>query len=351
MTAKHGDEFAMWPSQFTPRNAMDMGPERDLVGDLTRTVRNSGMKMGYYHNTTYSFWDARYPDNAWVEYMNSSIKELIEMYQPDILWGDVVIGPARDENGKPLGADHWNSKELIAYYYNHSPEPDQVVTNDRWGLDMTVRVDSKKALSQSVWSDLAERWNLESQGALLGDFQTPERRNVNEIFDFPWETCNSLDPTSWGYNKFLPEEEYMSTNELVDQLVDIVSKNGNLLINIGPRADGTIPEVMQDRLRGIGEWLNVNGEAIYGSTYWDTFQEGPVRFTSKDDILYATALDWPGGQLTLTEAANLQVNNITLLGAPSEIQWEMTPDGLVIQLPDSPPSPHANVLKIEVDEL
>ena len=83
--------------------------------------------MGFYHNTTYSFWDKRYPDKEWVEYMNNSIKELVDLYHPDILWGDVVVSPYLDENGKPLSADHWNSKEVIAYFYNHSKNPDEVV--------------------------------------------------------------------------------------------------------------------------------------------------------------------------------------------------------------------------------
>ena len=132
---------------------------------------------------------------------------------------------------------------------------------------------------------------------------------MDEIFDFPWECCDALDPTSWGYNKNLPDEKYMSTDQLVDHLVDIVSKNGNLLINVGPRADGTIPEAQQERLLGIGKWLEINGEAIYGTRYWEKFGEDNIRFTRKgDNILYAISLVWPGETLTITISENTGIN-------------------------------------------
>lgn len=371
LTAKHGDEFALWPTEYTPRNAMDMGPHRDLVGDLTEAVRHQGLKMGYYHNTTYSFWDARYPDQEWVDYMNHSIEELVDKYQPDILWGDVVSGPARDQAGEPLGADHWNSKEVIAYFYNHSRNPDEVVTNDRWGIDRSVRVTSEKSLSRSVWADAAKGWGLdEDQGVVLGDFQTPERRNITQIFRSPWETCDSMDPTSWGYNKRLPDAEYMTTNEIVDYLSDIVSKGGNLLINIGPKADGTIPAVMQERLRGVGDWLSVNGEAIYGTHPWETYGEGAtrgetgswgrtegeyrytasdIRFTTKGNALYAIVLGWPGDRLTITSLASVadtDIRSVSMLGYGGNLQWNQSENGLRIQTPDNPPGKHAYAFKI-----
>jgi len=371
LTAKHGDEFALWPTEYTRRNAMNMGPHRDLLGDLTAAVRQQGLKMGYYHNTTYSFWDARYPNQEWVDYMNHSIEELVDKYQPDILWGDVVAGPARDQAGRPLGADHWNSKEVIAYFYNHSKNPQEVVTNDRWGIDLSARVNSEKAISRSVWASSAERWGLDAQqGAVLGDFQTPERRNITEIFRSPWETCDSMDPTSWGYNKRLPDAEYMTTNEIVDYLADIVSKGGNLLINIGPKADGTIPAVMQKRLQGVGAWLRVNGEAIYGTHPWETFGEGAtrgetgswgrtegeyrytasdIRFTTKGKALYAIVLGWPGDRLTVTSLKSTEssaIQSVSMLGYPGELQWTQTGNGLQIQTPASPSGGNAYIFKI-----
>jgi len=321
LTAKHGDEFALWPTRYTKRNAMEMGPKRDLAGELLAAVRKRGLKMGFYHNTTYTFYDPRYPGRDWVEYMNNTIKELVDRYQPDILWGDVLVGPVRDQNGQPLPADYWNSKEVLAYFYNHSPNPDEVVANDRWGLDI--------------------------DGQPLGDFITPERRRLNRIEKRKWETCDSLDPTSWGYNARLPQGMYLTPNEVVDYLVDVVSKNGNLLINIGPRADGTIPEVMVNCLRQVGAWLKVNGEAIYATRPWETYRDGDVRYTARDNnTVYAIALEWPGEELFLAALAGKKVRDVQLLGYTGKLSWEQTPTGLKVKLPASPVGKYAYAFKI-----
>jgi alpha-L-fucosidase len=320
LTAKHGDEFALWPTKFTHRNAMEMGPRRDLAGDLTRAVRKLDMKMGFYHNTTYTFWDPRYPGRDWVEYMNNSIKELVDLYQPSILWGDVRVGPVRDRDGRPLPADYWNSKEVLAYFYNHSADPGEVAANDRWGLD--------------------------TDGKILGDFATPERARMQRISTEKWETCDSLDPTSWGYNRTLKPGQYMTANELVDYLVDVVSKNGNLLINIGPKADGTIPELMQDTLRKVGQWLRVNGEAIYGSRCWETHKDGDVRFTRKGNTLYAIALEWPEEELRLSSLAGKEVLRVEMLGLNQPVKWKQDPQGLLIEPPSRRPCRYAYTVKI-----
>jgi alpha-L-fucosidase len=186
---------------------------------------------------------------------------------------------------------------------------------------------------------------------VIGDYQTPERRKVDEIFEFPWECCDALDPTSWGYNKRLPDDKYMSTDQLVDHLVDIVSKGGNLLINVGPRADGTIPEAQQERLIGIGKWLETNGEAIFETRYWEKYGEENIRFTRKgDNILYAIALDWPGEMLTIKSLKGWdrsQIKSVKLLGTREPLKWELTDDGLVIHCPSEKPCEHAYVFKIK----
>jgi alpha-L-fucosidase len=367
MTAKHGDEFAMWPSKVNRRNAMKMGPHRDLAGELAAAVRSRGMKMGFYHNTTYSFWDKRFPNKEWVKFMNNSVMELVERYKPDILWGDVIVNPVKDENGQLMvNADSWNSKEVIASFYNHSENPDEVVTNDRWGLEPTS-ASTEKAFLKSLWAEHARTWGRED-AAILGDFQTPERRNITRIFNVPWETCDALDPTSWGYNRQTPDSMYMKPDELIDYLADIVSKGGNLLINIGPKADGTIPEVMQNCLKDAGAWLKINGEAIYGTKPWTVFGEGPtteelgvrgmngkrihfrqgdIRFTTKNRTLYAIILEWPGTQVTIQSLKGVPVKRIAFLGSGEPVQWQETDGGIVVQLPLQPVSPYANVLKIE----
>lgn len=321
-TAKHGDEFAMWPSRHTRRNAAEMGPRRDLAGELLGAVRRRGLKMGFYHNTTYTFWDPRYPGRDWVQYMNASIKELVDRYQPDILWGDVLEGPVRDRNGKPLTADYWGSKEVLAYFYNRSPDPAQVCANDRWGLD--------------------------TDGKSLGDFRTPERRNLDRISLEKWELCDSLDPFSWGYREQTPPGMYLSANQVVDYLVDVVSKNGNLLLNIGPRADGTIPDVMVQCLRRVGQWLQINGEAIYGARPWHTFRDGDVRFTQKERSLYAIALEWPEEELYLSSLAGYRISAVELLGSPEPVIWKQDSGGLRIQPPRSRPCRYAYTFKIRL---
>ncbi|MCS6953871.1 MAG: alpha-L-fucosidase [Bryobacterales bacterium] len=321
-TAKHGDEFAMWPSQHTRRNAMEMGPRRDLAGELLKAVRARGLKMGFYHNTTYTFWDPRYPGRDWVAYMNASIKELVDLYQPDILWGDVLEGPVRDRHGRTLTADYWGSKEVLAYFYNRSPDPSQVCANDRWGLDV--------------------------DGKPLGDFRTPERRNYDRIVLEKWELCDSLDPFSWGYRELTPRGMYLTANQVVDYLVDVVSKNGNLLMNIGPRADGTIPEVMVEALRGVGEWLRINGEAIYGTRPWRTFRDGDVRYTQKGRTLYAIALEWPEEELRLAALAGEKVTRVELLGSSEALEWKQEASGLTIRPPRQRPCRYAYAFKIQL---
>jgi len=197
-----------------------------------------------------------------------------------------------------------------------------------------------------------DRWGVEPDGTFLGDYSTPERRNIRGISEEKWELCDSLDPTSWGYNRLLPEGEYMSSNELIDYLVDVVSKNGNLLINIGPRADGTIPEVMAQRLRDAGAWLKVNGEAIYATRPWKQFKEGDFRFTRKGKVLYAIALEWPGpGEITLRSLPKNGggVKDVRLLGHAGALDWRQTEAGLLVTLPARPPSPFAQTLKIVLE--
>ena len=225
-------------------------------------------------------------------------------------------------------------------------------------------------MSKSLWAQRAGSWNVKD-GVFLGDFQTPERRNITGIYEMPWETCDALDPTSWGYNRRLPDEKYLTANELVDYLADIVSKGGNLLINIGPKADGTIPEVMQKCLEETGDWLSVNGEAIFETRPWKVFGEGPtleetgfssrdryrfkagdVRFTRKGNTLYVIMLEWPvNGEIVLSSLKGTKVSKISMPGSKENIRWNQTEEGLSITLPAGQGSPHANVLKLKCRNL
>jgi alpha-L-fucosidase len=196
-----------------------------------------------------------------------------------------------------------------------------------------------------------------------------ERGKLDDIREHYWQTDTSVSYKSWCY---IQDDAFKTTKTLVHDLVDIVSKNGNLLLNIGPKPDGTIPVEATDRLLGIGQWLVVNGEAIYGTRPWHTFGEGPtevvterfreqdyqpftgqdVRFTSKGNVLYAICLGWPGEQLTITSfGSNLSVvpvriSSVSMLGSDETLSWSHEADGLRISTPSVRPCDHAYAFKI-----
>jgi alpha-L-fucosidase len=166
-----------------------------------------------------------------------------------------------------------------------------------------------------------------------------------------WEATRGIG-RSFGYNAREDEDDYLTADELIDSFADIVSKNGNLLLNLGPKADGTIPEIQAERVRALGDWLDVNGEAIYGTTYWSHAEDArsnvPVRYTVKDGALYATALEWPGERLTLSGDLPLdQSSTITLLGSDGgALAWRRQGDTVAVDMPAAAPSEHAYTFKI-----
>jgi alpha-L-fucosidase len=196
-----------------------------------------------------------------------------------------------------------------------------------------------------------------------------ERGQLAGIRDLYWQTDTSVGNRSWGY---IQDENFKTAENIVHQLVDIVSKNGNLLLNIGPRSDGTIPDEVQQVLKDVGSWLKVNGEAIYGTRPWRVFGEGPtkvsagafhdtetqpytpedIRFTTKDGTLYAIELAWPANReliirsLPSGTAGEESVHSVELLGAESSLSFRQTPEGLRIALPEKAPGKYAHVFRI-----
>ena len=335
LTTKHHDGFTLWPSAIeNPHRPADrQGSARDLVGELTQAVRGHGLRMGVYYSggVDWSFNDtlidgpgilrttavprseeyARYVDGHW--------RELIDRYQPDILWNDITY----PENA--------GLAELLADYYNRFPEG---VVNNRWG----VRMGTGDEPADSDWVEFA-------------DFFTPEYAQLDEISEAKWEACRGIG-YSFGYNRGETEEQMISVDELVDLLVDITSKNGNLLLNVGPMADGTIPPGQVERLRGLGAWLEVNGEAIHGTVPWsravgETAAGVPVRFTRKGDDLYAILLETPVDRrveirsLPIAPGASVQ-----LLGVEGTLEWSPTEGGVVVDLPETLPEAPAHTLRI-----
>jgi alpha-L-fucosidase len=236
-------------------------------------------------------------------------------------------------------------KRFAAYYYNRGAE---------WNLPVAINF---------------KEWEGRSFPDGTGVFDI-ERGQSADIRPDLWQTCTSVSKNSWGY---VANHDYKDVGDIVDDLIDIVSKNGTMLLNIGPQPDGTIPVKEQEMLRAIGGWLAVNGEAIYGTRPWKRFGEGPTqvvagsfadvkrppftgedfRFTTRDGALYAIALAWPeNGKLvvkSLSPDAGLasgSPTNVQLLGYDGELDWQFTPAGLVVTLPAQAPCPYAVTLKI-----
>ena len=181
-----------------------------------------------------------------------------------------------------------------------------------------------------------------------GDYGTPEQTIPAEGLDYDWETCMTLNGT-WGYKSY--DHNWKSTKDLVHKLVDIASKGGNFLLNVGPDATGVIPEPSAQRLREIGQWLAVNGDAVYATRLWNAKATDAVRYTLNDDALYATFFDWPDdGRMVLAaltpNALTQPVSNVELLGSSDRMTWSLDDSGLHVQLPDDRPCPHAWSLKI-----
>lgn len=324
LTTKHHDGFLLWPSVRTsPHKPGRYATSRDLVGELADAVRRRNMRMGLYYsggldwsfNTTpiRSFFDVfstivQSPD--FVDYANAHWQELIERYKPSILWNDI---------GYPAAA---NLPELFADYYNRVPDG---VVNDRWSQKLPERVPGAGDMIKPPASDHC-------------DFTTPEYASYDRIVKKKWEATRGIGH-SFGYNQNEGPDDYLSVDELVRSFVDIVSKNGNLLLDVGPMADGTIPQLQRERLLGLGAWLDTNGEAIFGTRPWAT-AEGkasdnvPVRFTQKDGVLYVILLGTPHTRpLVLEHLAAEQGTSIALLGSQEALSWTQQGDNLTVSLP------------------
>lgn len=325
LTSKHHEGFALWPSKYSWNwNSMDVGPHRDLAGELTEAVRGRGMRMGFYYslyewfNPLYHSDPARYIDT----HMWPQLKELVTLYEPDIVWPD---------GEWDFGSETWKSEEFLAWLYNESPVREDVVVNDRWGKETR---------------------------SLHGDFYTTEYNLVHnqegidgEAARHKWEECRGIGG-SFGYNRLETLQDYSTSEELVHLLVDIVSKGGNLLLNVGPTADGRIPVIMQQRLADIGAWLRVNGEAIYGTRAWydAPAADSTIRFTRKGNDLYAIALEWPEDELVLPVSRLDRNASVTLLGYDKPLQWRIRRGQLHVSVPtlsvNEVPSLYAHAFKI-----
>ncbi|MGB9620016.1 MAG: alpha-L-fucosidase [Anaerolineae bacterium] len=328
LTTKHHDGFRLWPSRHPNPFKGDYHAGRDLVGELTSAVRAAGMRMGLYYSggLDWTFNDTVIQDIAdilravpqtpeYVQYANAHWYELIERYRPSVLWNDIAY---------PAAA---NLPELFAHYYNSVPDG---VINDRFIQQFEF---------DPATSSLVNRGHF--------DFKTPEYASFDKITEQKWEATRGIG-YSFGYNRNEGPEHHLSLRELIHSFVDIVSKNGNLLLNVGPMADGTIPPLQRERLLGLGQWLAVNGEAIYGTRPWvaaegKTDDGTAVRFTRGGDAVYAIVLSEPvHPQVTLYGLQVPAAGQITLLGVEGTLTWQNDDRGVTVALPSQARSDDAH---------
>ncbi|KAJ9592721.1 hypothetical protein L9F63_015601 [Diploptera punctata] len=316
LTTKHHEGYTLWPSKTSfSWNAMDVGPNRDLVGELADAIKNkTNLKFGVYHSL-FEWYNPIYLQDKSNSYTTRNfvlqktapeLYELVEKYNPEIIWSDGSI-EASD--------DYWRGAEFVAWLYNDSPVKETAVVNDRWGKGMNGK---------------------------CGDFYTySDRFNPGVLFEHKWENCDTIDKNSFGYRRNAKLSDFRTTFELLTILAETVSCGGNLLLNIGPTKDGIIIPIFQERLRDMGAWLKINGEAIYSSTPWsyqnDT-KTPQIWYTKSgnnevEPVVYAIVLNWPQGENLELAAPQLLENQstITMLGYSDPLQWSFT-SGEIIQI-------------------
>jgi alpha-L-fucosidase len=369
--AEHHDGFPMYESSLTDWCAGKMGPKRDLVAELSKGVREAGLYYGVSsHRAEHWFFF----NGGWQYPSDVQDPRFGGLYAPAQPWISVkqdgkerdVTVPSKDH------LDEWlaRSAELVERYH-----PDVLYFD--WWIEQKEFQPYLERFAAFYYNDAATRGAVpvletkESafpEGASVFDI---ERGQSADIRPLHWQTDTSISDKSWGY---IENDTFKSPQSIIWQLVDIVSKNGNLLLNFGPRPDGTIPEQVQHVLLTIGKWLAINGEAIYGTRPWTIYGEGPtqvvggsfhdtasqpftsqdVRFTTKGSSVYAIVLAWPKvGQLIVHSLGtgtptgkNLRVGGVTLLGSDSKLEWKQEADGLHIRLPAQAPGEFAFSFRI-----
>lgn len=292
LVSKHHDGFCLYPSAYVWNwNSWDVGPHRDFCMELREAMEGTGVKFGVYHSV-YEWFHPLYlknPEEYALQHLHPMLKDLIERYQPWTLFTD-------GEWDHP--SEVWHSTEFLTWLYNESSVRDFIVPNDRWGR--------------------------ETRGHLGGNFTTEygyisgNQRIEDIVLDRPFEECRGIGK-SFGLNRIETTDDYMSAKELLNTLCSLVAKGGNFLLNIGPAADGTIPVIMEERLLQMGSWLDVNGDAIYGTEIYTKEPQESIYYTKKGDKIYAILTRFPFGAVTLDKVPYSPYLKAKLLSHPAEI--------------------------------
>ena len=354
-TSKHHEGFCLWPNADASRtwgrpwNSVETGPRRDLMAEMSEAVRREGMKFGFYYSL-YEWYNPLWTTDRKryvAEHMFPQFKDVVTRYRPAIIFSD---------GEWDMPSSDWRSEELLAWLFNEASCRDEVVINDRWGKDSRHK---------------------------HGGYWTTEYGAGLKDASHPWEESRGM-AYSYGYNRAETIDDYKPAREFVMTLADLVSRGGNLLLDIGPNGDGTIPVVMQERLLEIGDWLRVNGEAIYetrtaardcqwseGRRPSQEYGEYMVKynlmeqigfaprngvavkqafFTRKPGVLYAITPGFPDGRLVLRNIKAPERPQVFLLGVAAPLAARVEGANLVIDMPalnpDALPCRHAYAFKI-----
>ncbi len=354
-TSKHHEGFCLWPNEDASRtwgrpwNAAVVGPQRDLMEELSTAVRKQGLKFGFYYSL-YEWYNPLWLSDR-KKYVNDHMfpqfKDVVTRYKPAIIFSD---------GEWDMNSSDWRSEELLAWLFNESPCKDEVVINDRWGKECRHK---------------------------HGGYYTTEYGAGMKDDSHPWEESRGMG-FSYGYNKMENIDDYKSTRELLYVLIDLVSRGGNFLLDIGPGGDGRIPVIMQARLIEMGDWLRVNGEAIYGTRHagrdcqwsegkrpqqgYKEFKEEydlmaqigqspkggkavkQLFFTKKPGALYAITPGWPGARLLIKNIKLPAGAEVTMLGVKDKLKYQVRGSDVDIEMPvltgDTLPCLHAYAVKL-----
>lgn len=369
IVAQHHDGWSNWDSKNNPWNSMDMGPQRDIVGELGEAIHARGMKFvtsfhkarnlqifqddssKWQDDTSYFPYDPDMPTSSRdslisIMYGNISkeqfyknwlteLNEVINQYSPDLIYFDSKLDKLPDSI----------KAQFVADYFNFATKNGKqvVITHKEGELPKSVS---------------------------LEDFEKGRMNKKTEEF---WLTDETVSVGSWSYTNDLGLK---TANEIIDLLADIVSKNGALMLNVSPMANGIIPDNQQAILREIGEWMEINGESIYGTRTWEVFGEGPtkqeksgmfldqlaytekdIRYTQKGNAIYAIILGWPGENekvlLSSFKSTNLssKIQSVAVLGSEEVVNYQDTDEGLKVQMPSEKMDDKAVVIKITLNTI
>ncbi|RZF45675.1 hypothetical protein LSTR_LSTR010398 [Laodelphax striatellus] len=318
LTSKHHEGYTMWPSRYSfSWNSMDVGLKRDIIGELSEALRShTKLHFGLYHSL-YEWYNPMYMADKASNFTTQifvdqkiipEMRELVYKYRPEIIWSD----------GEWEAADtYWRSPDFIAWLYNSSPVKDTIVVNDRWGSNTICK---------------------------HGGFLTcSDRYNPGKLQPRKWENAFTLDKESWGYRREANLEDYMTIEEIVHLIVESISCNGNVALNVGPTKEGTISPIYQDRLANLGKWLKVNGPAIYKSRPWPHCQNDTITSNvwytlnpkKSTPEIFAIVLYWPQDNYVDLGCLHAKdVKTVSMLGVDNCCGFETKGNGVRVTFPD-----------------